>query len=416
MRKSILLITFLVVSTCIYSQHLKFSGIPIDGTISEFQNKLAAKGIKQNRTKSNEAPVGQRVFNGRFQGYNSEITVFYNRKSKQVYKVEAVIESKKKDVIQNILDKSIQTIEQKYIFQTAHEVSDGTDLHYQYIIYPTKESVESTGTIHVKPSYTFYIPNNAVASQGFQLASFIISFEYEDAVNTSSIKPSETEPLHSWQSSCGEPENHEKFLIWANNYRKHDCYDKCIYYMTWALDYYKYGCAPQSTSEYEEILDNAILVLKGRQIGRIKTAYSKEYANVYRVPNEDGQFKCIEFGVCSDMYQVKLYASDITRQIYALESLRKVYNEKKKSILGTQLSDYWKEDINLSMPALIGKDRLRGEFGDIEWKEYNLTMRFTQFKQELRVEVNFDDYKQIFLFCSEEEIGNYLAFLRSIQK
>ena len=116
------------------------------------------------------------------------------------------------------------------------------------------------------------------------------------------------------------------------------------------------------------------------------------------------------------MYQVKLYASDITRQIYALESLRKVYNEKKKSILGTQLSDYWKEDINLSMPALIGKDRLRGEFGDIEWKEYNLTMRFTQFKQELRVEVNFDDYKQIFLFCSEEEIGNYLAFLRSIQK
>ena len=64
MKKSILLIVFLVVSTCVYSQHLKFSNIPIDGTISEFQSKLAAKGIKLNRTKSNESPVGQRVFNG----------------------------------------------------------------------------------------------------------------------------------------------------------------------------------------------------------------------------------------------------------------------------------------------------------------------------------------------------------------
>lgn len=416
MKKSILLIVFLVVSTCVYSQHLKFSNIPIDGTISEFQSKLAAKGIKQNRTKSNESPVGQRVFNGRFQGYNSEITVFYNRKSKQVYKVEAIIESKTKNVIQNILDKSRQKIEQKYIYKTAHEVNDGTDLHYKYIIYSTKESVESTGTIHVKPSYTFYIPNNAVSMQDFQLASFSITFEYEDAANASAIKPSETEPLHSWQTSCGEPENYEKFLMWANNFRKHECYDKCIYYLTWALDYYKYGCAPKYTFEHEEILDSTILVLKSRQIERIKTAYSKEYTNVYMIPNEDGLFKCIEFGVCSNLYQVKLYASDITQQIYALENLRKVYNEKKKNIAGTQLSEYWSEDINLNMPALIGHDLLRGEFGDIEWKYYNLSMRFTQFKQELRVEVSFDENKQIFLFCSEEDIVNYLAFLKNILK
>ena len=42
--------------------------------------------------------MGQRIFKGMFQGYYSEITVFYNRNSKNVYKVEAVIESKKKEV------------------------------------------------------------------------------------------------------------------------------------------------------------------------------------------------------------------------------------------------------------------------------------------------------------------------------
>ena len=54
--------------------------------------------------------MGQRIFKGMFQGYYSEITVFYNRNSKNVYKVEAVIESKKKEVIQKILDKSIRLV------------------------------------------------------------------------------------------------------------------------------------------------------------------------------------------------------------------------------------------------------------------------------------------------------------------
>ena len=66
------------------------------------------------------------------------------------------------------------------------------------------------------------------------------------------------------------------------------------------------------------------------------------------------------------------------------------------------------------MPALLGYDRLRDGFGDIEWRKLNLTMRFTQFNQQLRVEVIFDDYKEIFLFCNETEIDNYLVFLKSV--
>ena len=127
-------------------------------------------------------------------------------------------------------------------------------------------------------------------------------------------------------------------------------------------------------------------------------------------------FKNIQFDVCSDLYKIKLNASKIAKQISTLEKLKIIYSDKKTSIAGKTLDEYWREDIILTMPALIGQDQTRGEFGDIEWKEYDLTMRFTHFKQELRVEVNFDEYKQIFLFCSEKEIENYLDFLRYVQK
>ena len=401
----------------IEAQHLRFAGIPIEGSITNFQSNLAAKGIRVNNNKSKEAPVGQRIFNGKFQGYNSEITVYYNRKSKDVYKVEAVIESRKKNFIQGILDKSLKAIEKKYVYSAQHDLDDGTQLHYRYYIFPSNESKEYSGIIHVKPSYTFFVPNNFSQGQQLQLATFIITFVYEDALNTSKLTPSTTEPISSWGFTCGTPENFNKFLSWANNFRKHECYERCIYYLSRVLDYYKYGCIPVGMEEYESTLEQAIMALQSRQCGKIKTAYSKEYANVYIISDETtNHFKNIQFDVCSDLYKIKLNASKIAKQISTLEKLKIIYSDKKTSIAGKTLDEYWREDIILTMPALIGQDQTRGEFGDIEWKEYDLTMRFTHFKQELRVEVNFDEYKQIFLFCSEKEIENYLDFLRYVQK
>lgn len=416
MKKVVL---FIILMLCgilnMKAQHLRFSGIPIEGSITSFQSKLSTKGIRINQAKSSDAPVGQRIFNGKFQGYNSEITVFYNRKTKDVYKVEVEIESSKKEVIQGILDRAIKTIEQKYAYNALHDLEDGTKLHFQYYIYPTKESEDCSGIIHIKPSYAYYIPNNANEGQRLQFASYIITFVYEDAINTSALTPSTTEPKSLRSFTCGTPENFSKFLLWADNYRKNECYEKCIYYLQRVLDYYKYGCVPQGMDDYEEVLDQAIIAFQSRKIGTIKTAYHKEFANVFFISDETtNSFKYIEFGVNSDMYQIKLDASDIATQISVLEELKQAYVEKKTSIAGIQLNDYWRENIDLSMPALLGYDRLRDGFGDIEWRKLNLTMRFTQFNQQLRVEVNFDEYKEIFLFCNETEIDNYLFFLKSV--
>ena len=118
------------------------------------------------------------------------------------------------------------------------------------------------------------------------------------------------------------------------------------------LDYYKYGCAPKNASVNENLLDNAILALKKRLIGQVKTAYSNEYSNVYRVVDNNGKFKYIEFGVNSNMYQVKLSSYDIARHIHIFEILQTMYSQKKSQLKGMKLSEYWNENINMSIPAL----------------------------------------------------------------
>ena len=63
-------------------QHMKFMGIPLDGTVDNFTMKLKAKGVTYDAAKSKAAGQGCRVFNGTFMGENATINVAYNPKSK----------------------------------------------------------------------------------------------------------------------------------------------------------------------------------------------------------------------------------------------------------------------------------------------------------------------------------------------
>lgn len=66
-------------------QHMKFMGIPLDGTIDNFALKLKAKGMTYDAAKSKTAGQGCRVFNGTFMGEKATINVAYNPKSKMVF-------------------------------------------------------------------------------------------------------------------------------------------------------------------------------------------------------------------------------------------------------------------------------------------------------------------------------------------
>lgn len=75
----------------IQAKHLEFMGIPITGTITNFQSKLIAKGCTLLKGNS-QLPVGTRLFKGVFTGKQCDICVYYNYKTNQVYKVGVVFD------------------------------------------------------------------------------------------------------------------------------------------------------------------------------------------------------------------------------------------------------------------------------------------------------------------------------------
>jgi hypothetical protein len=88
------------------SDHMKFMGIPLDGTINSFQNKLSAKGITPDDKLNKSLQVGVRGFKGNFAGHEAEIFVYYDAKSKIVYRAKACIESE----IKNVAEQNYNTI------------------------------------------------------------------------------------------------------------------------------------------------------------------------------------------------------------------------------------------------------------------------------------------------------------------
>lgn len=70
-------------------QHMKFMGIPLDGTIDDFSMKLRAKGVTYDAAESKAAGKGIRKFCGTFMGEKATFTVFYNYKSKIVFSAVA---------------------------------------------------------------------------------------------------------------------------------------------------------------------------------------------------------------------------------------------------------------------------------------------------------------------------------------
>ena len=70
-------------------QHMKFMGIPLDGTIDDFSMKLRSKGVTYDAAESKAAGKGIRKFCGTFMGEMATFTVFYNHKSKIVFSAVA---------------------------------------------------------------------------------------------------------------------------------------------------------------------------------------------------------------------------------------------------------------------------------------------------------------------------------------
>ena len=149
MKRIVLFIvaTFFMLGLAAQTPHLKFMGIPLDGTINSFQTKLTQKGFTPDATTNRQIGVGVRCFiGGTFSGEKASVFVYYNPKTKIVYRAKAVIESSTESYIDNLYNKLKKSIGDKYKSRSEFE-SSYHDGHASGAYYIWKDDVELLGRI-----------------------------------------------------------------------------------------------------------------------------------------------------------------------------------------------------------------------------------------------------------------------------
>jgi hypothetical protein len=145
MKRIALLFISLCLSITINAQsesaHMTFAGIPLTGTINQFQTKLQAKGYVINKNINSILPVGTRSFNGTFIGKKANIAVYYDPNSKNVYAAKAYFTDMTEEKVKEEFNNVKGMLSLKYV---GHEITDGTKNQY-----PTLTINTNKGTIFV---------------------------------------------------------------------------------------------------------------------------------------------------------------------------------------------------------------------------------------------------------------------------
>lgn len=108
----ILLLNF--VSAKAQVSHISFMGIPLDGTISMFEQKLFAKGLKADREHNRTCDPSEKNYTGKFSGKEAEICIYFDYKTKIVYRAEVFIEESTEQSAINLFTRFEKTINDKY--------------------------------------------------------------------------------------------------------------------------------------------------------------------------------------------------------------------------------------------------------------------------------------------------------------
>lgn len=113
-RLYIVILSIMFFSASYAQEHLKFMGIPLDGTINQFQAKLVAKGVTLDVAANKHVRVGARAFKGSFSGKNAQIFIYYDESSKVVYRAKVVLESSDINIWENTYNYFVNMLSTKY--------------------------------------------------------------------------------------------------------------------------------------------------------------------------------------------------------------------------------------------------------------------------------------------------------------
>ena len=157
-----LIVLFALAITSINAQgqeHMKFMGIPLNGTINQFQTKLGTKGVTVDVATNKTIGVGCRAFKGSFSGKDAQIFVYYDENTKVVYRAKAVVQSSDEDICDNNYTYFVNMLSTKYF---DAETERGTQDDHESISFFVPNDYEAVykylGTIDVYRSsyYSIY--------------------------------------------------------------------------------------------------------------------------------------------------------------------------------------------------------------------------------------------------------------------
>lgn len=161
----ILVSLFSVMALNAQTEHIKFMGIPLDGTISIFQGKLATKELKPDAKFNASSPVGTRMFKGNFAGNKANVYVYYDKKTKLVYRAKACISNTDEKISEQVYNELKQLLDKKY---KGDKVVGEQDGHETYSIFL------ETGWISLFVSkYPDFYPD-----------TYVLHIDYNDRANT----------------------------------------------------------------------------------------------------------------------------------------------------------------------------------------------------------------------------------------
>lgn len=139
------------------AQHMKFMGIPLDGTIANFTTKLQAKGISIHPN-NNKVDSGCRWFQGYFFGKSADIYIYYDASTKIVYRGKAVIEDTDYERLKNLYDDISSSIDDKYLGQHKEETYKGyPSINYQIDLQTSADYYEGNIDLYFTDNgFTYY--------------------------------------------------------------------------------------------------------------------------------------------------------------------------------------------------------------------------------------------------------------------
>ena len=96
------------------TEHVKFLGIPLEGTIQQFQENLTAIGCVFDKKSSALLPKGMRAFRGSYAGHDALVLAIYDEIANVVYQAKAIFTCQGEETSDSVFNEINKLLQSEY--------------------------------------------------------------------------------------------------------------------------------------------------------------------------------------------------------------------------------------------------------------------------------------------------------------